>query len=62
MAKGKGLVAATPVGMDDWQIEDDLRTLQRAEEIEKDPKRYARVKALARKKLKGLQKLTKDKD
>lgn len=61
-SKGKGVVAVNPVGMEDWQIEEDLRTLQRAEEIEKDPKRFARVKALARKKLKGLQELTKDKD
>lgn len=30
-----------------WQIEEDLRTLQRAQEIQKDPKRMAKCKALA---------------
>lgn len=34
-----------------WQAEDDLRTLQRALEINKDAKRLAAAKALARTKL-----------
>ena len=37
--------------MDDWRVEEDLRTLCRAEEIEKDPKRMAAVTALAKKKM-----------
>lgn len=37
--------------MTDWQAEDDLRTLMRCEEIEKDPKRYKAAKELAKKKL-----------
>lgn len=49
MSKSKGI--ATIKGDDDWQIEDDLRTLMRAEEIEKDPKRLAKAQALAKKKL-----------
>lgn len=42
-------VAAMP--MDDWQTEDDLRTLCRAEEIKKDSKRMSKCKALAKKKM-----------
>lgn len=34
-----------------WRVESDLSTLQRAEEIEKDPKRMAKVKAMAKEKL-----------
>jgi len=34
-----------------WRVESDLSTLQRAEEIEKDPKRMAKVKAYAKEKL-----------
>lgn len=34
-----------------WQTEDDLRTLQRAAEINKDAKRMAACKALAKEKL-----------
>jgi uncharacterized protein with GYD domain len=33
--------------MDDWQVQDDLRTLARAREIKQDPKRMAAVKKLA---------------
>lgn len=48
MAKGKAIAT----GMDaEWQAEDDLRTLCRAEEIEKDPKRMAAAAALAKKKM-----------
>jgi hypothetical protein len=36
-----------PVPMDDWQVQDDLRTLARAREIKQDPKRMAAVKKLA---------------
>lgn len=35
----------------DWETEDDLRTMMRAEEIEKDPKRLARLRALAKTKM-----------
>lgn len=37
---------------EEWRVEDDMRTLMRAKEIEADPKRMARVKAMAEKKLK----------
>lgn len=36
---------------DDWQTEEDLRTLSRAKEIEKDPKRLAKCKELAKVKM-----------
>jgi hypothetical protein len=36
---------------DDWQTEDDLRTLVRAREIEKDPKRMKAAQELAKKKM-----------
>lgn len=35
---------------DDWQVEEDLRTLCRAKEIEADPKRLKKCQELARKK------------
>lgn len=36
---------------EEWRVEDDLRTLVNAEQIEKDPKRMAKVRALAKKRL-----------
>lgn len=36
---------------DDWQVEQDLRTLMECEKIEKDPKRMAKVQALAKRKM-----------
>lgn len=47
--KSRGLVSIKPD--EEWQVEDDMRTLMRAKEIQADPKRMAKVKALARKKL-----------
>ncbi|MBP6779529.1 MAG: hypothetical protein KA784_00090 [Aquabacterium sp.] len=38
-------------GEDDWQVESDLRTLIECEKIEKDPKRYAKVQALAKQRM-----------
>lgn len=35
----------------DWQTEDDLRILSQAKEIEKDPKRMAKCKAMAKEKM-----------
>lgn len=39
------------VSDDDWQVEHDLRTICAAREIEKDPKRMAKVKELAKRKM-----------
>lgn len=47
MAK-KGSVSAAGY---DWQAEDDMRTLVRAMEIKRDPKRLAAAQACAKKKL-----------
>lgn len=47
----KGSVIAARAEEDDWQTESDLRTMMDAEKIEKDPKRLAKVKALAQKKM-----------
>lgn len=39
------------VPSEDWRVESDLNTLIEAEKIEKDPKRMAKVKALAAKRM-----------
>ncbi len=36
---------------DKWQAEEDMRTVMRAREIEKDPKRMAHVRRAAKEKL-----------
>lgn len=41
---------------DQWRTEEDLRCLQVAAEIRKDPKRLAKCRALAREKLAAAQK------
>lgn len=47
-----GAIAATKdTGYDKWQAEDDLRTITRAKEIEKDKKRMANVRRAAKEKL-----------
>lgn len=51
MAKNRKMAASIAAAEDSWQVEDDLRTLARAEEIQKDPKRMAKVTALAKKKM-----------
>lgn len=47
----KGNVISARMAEDDWQTESDLRTMLDAEKIEKDPKRLAKVRALAKKKM-----------
>lgn len=42
---------------DDWRVEDDMRTLARAEEIRKDPKRLKAALAKAKEKIAELQSL-----
>ena len=48
---------AVPSSDDDWQAEDDMRTLARAEEIRKDPKRLKAALAKAKEKMAELQAL-----
>lgn len=58
----KKSTAAAPVGMYDdakWRAEDDMRTLARAEEVKRDPKRLAAAKKMAREKLAELQAVAK---
>ena len=52
--KGKAIVS------DDkqWQVEDDMRTLLRAKEIQRDPKRMAAVRKLAQEKMADMKRLT----
>lgn len=54
MARGN---IATVKSQDDWQVEDDMRTMIRCEEIEKDPKRLAAVKAMAKQKMLDMAKI-----
>ena len=46
--------AVKPVAVDDWQAEDDMRTLARAEEIKRDKGRLKRAQDCAKKKLAGM--------
>ena len=58
----KKTTTAAPVGMYDdakWRAEDDMRTLARAEEVKRDPKRLAAAKKMAREKLAELQTIAK---
>ena len=55
MAKDKNLIAAA--GEDKWQAEDDMRTLARAEEIRRNPKRLKAAQAIAKEKIKELEAL-----
>lgn len=48
------------IALDDWQTEDDLRTLSKAEEIKQDPKRYKAALAMAKSKIKALADLQAD--
>lgn len=50
MAKGKS--RAVSISQDEeWRVESDLRTLMDADCIKKDPKRMAKCKAMAKKKM-----------
>lgn len=42
----------------DWQVEDDLRTLVRAKEIERDAKRMSAVRRLAKQKMTEMNQFT----
>lgn len=49
--------AAAPREPDSWEIDEDMRTLARAEEIKRDPKRLARAKKRAMEKLAELKEI-----
>lgn len=46
---------AKAIPVDNWEAEDDMRTLVRAEEIRKDKKRFAAAQACAKKKIADMQ-------
>lgn len=46
----------------EWRAESDLRTLIEAEKIEADPKRMAKVRALAQKKMMEVAKVASEED
>lgn len=51
MSKKKNSPVAS-IGFDtEWQAQEDMRTLMRAHEIKKDPKRHARAVAAAKKQM-----------
>ena len=50
--KSKGNVSIRPD--EEWQVESDLRTLMEAKVIRADAKRFAKCRALAKKKLAGI--------
>lgn len=43
MKSKKGIIAVPDKEESKWQIEEDVRTLERAEEIRKDPERMSRA-------------------
>ncbi|WP_431484198.1 hypothetical protein [Pseudomonas solani] len=57
MSKGAGKAPQVDES-DKWRIEEDLRTLVRAEEIRKDPKRMAAVRRMAGEKLTELKQIS----
>lgn len=56
MKKSSGNALVDPP--EDWQVESDLRTMIEAEQIEKDQKRMAKVRELAKKRMMEIAKLT----
>ena len=62
MATKRKSTAIAGQTMADWQTEDDMRTLARAAEIRKDPKRLAVAQKLAQQKLLELAQVAGDTD
>ncbi len=48
--------ASMPTISNDWEVQEDLRVIRRAEEIKASSKRMSAVKALASKELQAIQK------
>ncbi|MFO0315385.1 MAG: hypothetical protein ACK50S_00655 [bacterium] len=51
MAKKGRVTSPSLADSERWRVEDDLRICIECEKIEADPKRYAKVKALAKEKM-----------
>lgn len=60
MAKSLGEVKVKPD--EEWRVEQDLSTLIEAEKIKADQKRYAKVQALAKRKVLDVAKVASDED
>lgn len=60
MAKSLGEVKVKPD--EEWRVEQDLSTLIEAEKIKGDEKRYAKVQALAKRKVLDVAKVASDED
>lgn len=59
MAKSKSTTGTSVCGPDPkWQAEDDLRTMERAEEIKADPARMKKAAEVAKEKSAALNKVT----
>lgn len=56
--KSKTVSTSMAAENDSWRIEDDMRTLILAREIQRDPKRMAAVRKLAQQKMADMKKLT----
>lgn len=54
MAKKSNDTAVPIRPAEEWAVEQDMRALMEAKEIQADPKRMAKVKAMARKKLESV--------
>lgn len=59
MARSNSVAA---VSENDWRVEGDLNTLLEAKKIEADPKRMAKVRALAKQKMLDVASVAGDKD
>ncbi len=63
MAKAMKLTASAMLKDDEkWRVESDMRTLMEAESIKNDPKRYAKVQAMAKQKMMEVAKIASDTD
>ncbi len=63
MAKGMKVTASAMLKDDEkWRVESDMRTLMEAEAIKNDPKRYAKVQAMAKQKMMEVAKIASDTD
>lgn len=56
----KATTASAARERDEWEIRDDMRSLVRAEEIRRDPKRLAAAKKMAKEELTNLQNAVQD--
>lgn len=62
MASKKKAASGCCIGIDEtWQVEDALRTLERAEQIKRDPKLMPKVRKLAKERLKDIQTINQEK-